>query len=258
MANHALLRYLQTADETAAEIQHSDHEAFLLLEECADYLDTLLDSGMSEFDDVVWPLAANAQFLFLSAVRTALSGHLTAIFPQLRTSLESACYALVTSTDAKTARLWGQRNKSKNKRSLHRAAFSSAVTHAVKIIGEKCNVMDQYISGLYETSIDYGGHPNPRSIVRHIRTSKEDPRRVGIGCLYGLGSQVDTGLMACLDFGAGIIYLLRVSMRLDPFPGNNDSFLAVFMARKMACADRLNGAPIEYSEDMYEPLDPSD
>lgn len=114
--------------------------------------------------------------------------------------------------------------------------------------------MGKYIDALYEGAIDYGAHPNPRSIVRHVTKSEENRR--GIGCLYGLGPEINAGLVACLDFGAGIIYLLRASMKLEPFPEGNDSFLATFIAKKMDCADLLNGSPIEYGDDMWDPFDP--
>lgn len=257
MATSTLFQYLQVADDTAAEVLNSNNEAFLLLEEGAEHLSELLRLPLDKTDDVVWPLAANACFLFFSAVRTALSGHPTAIFPLLRTSLESACYALVASTDEKAAPLWSQRNKSKNKKNLHRNAFSSAVPRAVKFIEDDCKEMAKYIDALYESSIDYGGHPNPRSIVRHVTKSEDSNSGIGMGCLYGLGPEVNAGLVACLDFSAGIIYLLRLSMKKEPFPEGNDSFLATFIAKKMECTDLLNGSPIEYGEAMWEPFDPT-
>lgn len=256
MANSTLLQYLEIADETAAEVRNSNNEAFLLLEECADHLNKLLRSPLKEADEVVWQLAANSCFVFFSAVRTAISGHPTAIFPLLRTALESACYALVASSDKKAALLWEQRNISKNKKNLHRNSFSPAVSNAIKLVEVDCETMGKYIDALYESAIDYGAHPNPRSIVRHVKKSEENKRDIDMGCLYGLGSEINAGLVACLDFGAGIIYLLRASMKLEPFPGGDDSFLATFITKKMECTDLLNGSPVEYGEDMWEPLDP--
>lgn len=255
MTNSALHRYLETANATSLEVQISNPEAIQLLDECVTHIDSLLNVEVDDFDGVVWPLAANTQFLYLAAIRIALSGHVTAIFPVLRTAIESACYALVTASDEKKASLWPERNKSKTKRDSHRAAFSPAVFKAISMIEENCDVMSRYIQGVYEASIDYGGHPNPRSIVRHLKTSKTDEDRVQFGCLYGPGTHLDTALMACLDFGAAIIYLLRMTLNLDPFPGNDDSFLARFMAKKNEYADHLNGSPIEYTSQMYEQLD---
>lgn len=71
-------------------------------------------------------LCMNAYYLFLASVRSAISGHVSGVFPLARSGLESACYAFLMKDDSALESVWIDRDKGDQQRSACRRAFTSA------------------------------------------------------------------------------------------------------------------------------------
>lgn len=85
--------YLGTADVIATALRKDGGPIMDLLYDCHQYFSKTLWRSGHGMSPVVAMLSLNAFMIYLAGVRVAMSGHVVAVFPVLRTALESACYA---------------------------------------------------------------------------------------------------------------------------------------------------------------------
>ncbi|ABO59773.1 hypothetical protein LA345_40465 (plasmid) [Burkholderia vietnamiensis] len=112
-------------------------------------------------------LSLNAFQILLAGGRIALTGHASAMFPVLRTALESACYAFMILARPELAQVWRERHESNSKMDKCRSTFSNAI----KVVSRECSWTPegkQRLLDTYQGMIDYGGHPNPHSIFHAV------------------------------------------------------------------------------------------
>jgi hypothetical protein len=154
----------------------------------------------------------NAFMLWLAAVRTAASGHAAAVFPLLRTSLESACYAFLMKDDPRLASVWLERHSAPEKMKLCRKEFTSAVKDVAA--GIECDQPGGggWILEAYDLLIDFGAHPNVKSVLGHLVFEKDrgdEYHRMNLVGVYGPGSlELRRALVACLDVGLAVAVVL--------------------------------------------------
>lgn len=158
-------------------------------------------------------LSMNAFMIYMSAIRMALTGHVAATYPLFRTALESACYAFLISQDKALGDVWANRHKSDKTQKKCRSVFTSAVSDAADQIAQipGHGGHGKWIKEGYQMAIDFGAHPNPKSIYHHI----QEPEDIGshylfnLAGLYPVGStEINRSLMACLDYGLLILVIL--------------------------------------------------
>ncbi len=112
--------------------------------------------------------------LLNAGIRIALTGHAAAIFPTLYTALESACYAYRMIEDEKLEKMWADRHQNAEKRASVENTFTSAVNDAARSINAQQAGSGAWIYDIYQPAIDFGAHPNPRSILLHLKFSPDD------------------------------------------------------------------------------------
>ena len=183
---------------------------------CA-FLQKDLLTGEQEVTPTTAFLFMNSYMLYQSSIATALTGHAAAIYPLLRTALESACYGYVMRTDTAIERIWLNRHDSEAATKTARKAFTSAVNDAADAIGvaKSHPGTAAIIKKAYQQAIDWGAHPNPRSILKHMQEPKDIGTHIQVDLtgLHSAGSlEYERSLLACLDFGMllgiGIIHSL--------------------------------------------------
>ncbi len=108
-------------------------------------------------------LANNSHSLLLAAGRIGLTGHANAMFPILRAALESASYCFLIVKNPALSEVWRDRHSSPSHKKACRRAFNSAV-QAVADYSKWTPEAKALITDTYESMIDHGAHPNPRSI----------------------------------------------------------------------------------------------
>lgn len=209
--------YMAAADETAAELLAGDDGLVAALRRYDDYLRRDLWAHMRT-SAIGFILQMNAYMVFLSGVRMALSGHSAAVFPLLRTALESAAYGLLIERDPALADVWTHRHRSEADKNACRKAFtfSQGINHLKGIAPE----IHDLAKLAYEGAIDFGAHPNLKGVAGHLSINENRPdgmTSVTLTSLYG-STHVETvrGLCACLDFGFAIIGMIALS---TPDPG---------------------------------------
>lgn len=157
-------------------------------------------------------LIMNAYLLFLSGAHTALQGHAAAVFPLLRTALENACYAFLIAKDSKLESVWFNRHQDEASKRASRAAFAPAVRNTAEAINVLQPQSGNIILECYESAIDFGGHPNPRGVVEHLRFTGTDQRgwiAISLTALHGpndFGTQ--RALIACLEFASTLALII--------------------------------------------------
>lgn len=213
-------RYMAAADETAAELLAGGDGLVSALRRYDDYLRRDLWAHVSRTSAIGFILQMNAYMVFLAGVRMALSGHPAAVFPLLRTALESAGYGLLIERDPALADVWTHRHRSKADKKACRKAFTfdQGIQHLKDIAPEIYDLAQL----AYEGAIDFGAHPNLKGVAGHLLIDENRPdgmTSVTLTSLYG-SAHVETvrGLCACLDFGFTIIGMIALAM---PDPGED-------------------------------------
>lgn len=198
-------------------------------------------------------LAMNSYTLLLSAVQQALSGHIVAVFPVVRTALESACYAYLIAHNEDMENTWINRHISKSKLQECRNMFS--VKKASDQLKEISSEMAEYLIACYDATIDFGAHPNQRSVFNHVKAiDKVDGRYRGLeltGVYCRNSWHVNYGLIVCTEIGQAIAFLLAASSKNHPLIHNRLEVFQAWLEEKNNMIDSFNGEPINYEGPMY-------
>ncbi len=203
-------------------------------------------------------LMINAYTMLLAGIREALSGHVVCVFPIVRAALESACYAYLIANDATKADVWLERHSSDNAVKRCRNVFTAK--KAVDIL--KCSdpVMADYVWGYYEASIDFGAHPNTKSVIGHL----SDSGSVGEGLhgfeltsVYGENSwQVNHALFVCVEAGQAIAYLIAASIANHPLIHERSTVFKCWVDAKNRMVEELTGEACDRSTPVYSSVSP--
>jgi len=187
-------------------------------------------------------LAMNSYMMLSNAIHQSLSGHMVAVFPVVRTALESACYAYLTSSDEKMEAIWFNRGKSKTATGRCRDAFT--IGAAIAKLKQASPDMADYVKKLYDSTIEYGAHPNIKSISHHLRDKGliNDAFRVftHVG-VYGENSRnVNSALLLCVETGHAIAFLLSLSAKGHPFVNSRLDIFEEWIDKTHKMADELD------------------
>lgn len=199
--------YLNGADETTRTLLAENGPLIQALRQTHDFFPRVLWAHSKQRGAVSQIVAMNSFMLFLAGARTALSGHQAAIFPILRTALEAACYSYLMSEDENLERVWLNRHDSPEALRACRRTFGKAVSHTAKALNEIQTGSGEIVTEAYDAAIDFGGHPNVRSVFGHVSLTEpnEDEVMVTLAGLYSADNiEVSRSLLACLDFGQAI------------------------------------------------------
>lgn len=199
--------YIAAGNETTAQLLSSGSSLVAAIEQFEDFFRSFLWSADDiEMSPTQALLSSHAFMTYLSAARMALSGHPASTYPLFRASLEAACYAFIMSQDDTLERIWNDRHDSEEASKKCRQRFTPAVKETARVFDDAQpgrGFADQ-INEAYQASIDFGAHPNPRSIYHHVRLPEwtGDKQLVELIGLYGPDNfEVKRSLLACLDHG---------------------------------------------------------
>lgn len=209
--NLSLDEYVRNGNANTDGLLAGHHPLMPLVRRYYDFFATTLWSEGQHVAEVPMFLSTNAFMIWTSGVRMAMSGHETAVYPLFRTALESACYALLITLKPELEAVWSDRDKGDAERKASRKAFGGAVAEAIKRLEAQQAGMGDFISSLYETSIDYGAHPNTRAIRNHVQVTPptEEQRRFDQGSIYpGDSFQVFRALVSTVEYARGIALVL--------------------------------------------------
>lgn len=160
--------YLVAADEVQAEFAQVHPEWMDVLRECDAIWRTEVFGEDIDLSPTAGSLFVYTYYYWLAALRIALSGHASAVYPVLRTSLESACYGYLIAKQPALADIWLERDRNDDTRKRFRRAFGQGVSEMAKH-PDVAPDLSTAISDMYQAAIAFGGHPNPRGILDHLQ-----------------------------------------------------------------------------------------
>ena len=207
-----LLYFIQVADKT-------EHETLDAVNEAVKQLDAIdaLYRRFIEGAGVVSPATAailllNAHANWRAAIRLSLSGQLPPVFMTLRGAIESALYANAMVRDRKLETIWLDRHKSVEARNRCKNAFTiKAMLKALAVAQNE--QFAALIADHYAATIDFGAHPNSRSILSHLRIAElaSGDHAIEMAYIHGHGA-VETRqcLVACAEVGLGLLLIALI------------------------------------------------
>jgi hypothetical protein len=121
----------------------------------------------------------------LAACRHALSGQVGEAYVVLRVCLENALYGLYISGDHQRQQTWLRRHDDETSMNKVKREFTVAnvMAHLEAIDKRSAEIAQK----LYDTSIDYGGHPNERSITSQVTITSDDNSHNFSASLFSTG-----------------------------------------------------------------------
>ncbi len=143
-------------------------------------VDAALSKASKHLDNTVDLISGlflmKARASFLGASRLVMSGQLPEAYMLLRSCLENALYGFKIWKCPESAEVWLRRHDDdehdEKSKWLCREVFSHG--SLIRLLGEHDQSLVEKIRKLYDHSIDYGAHPNERSLSSSVRITDNE------------------------------------------------------------------------------------
>lgn len=178
-------------------------------------IDDLYNSLFEEMGSYIKPAIAavlilNGHACLRSAISLALGGQIIPVFMSLRGTLESMMYANAIVANPDLGDVWLHRDKDKAAREKCKDEF--AIWKMFKFLKETLNPdFSEGIRDIYDSTIDFGAHPNSKSLLSSLRLDSEasdSHHHLDLAYIHGHTSfQTRQALVACADVGAQAFYI---------------------------------------------------
>jgi hypothetical protein len=109
---------------------------------------------------------------YLGALRMSLAGQLPESFMLMRGCLETSLYGLHMFVNPSDAEIWINRHDSV--KSLAKVKSTFTIRNVLETLKTKDRSLEESIGKLYDTTIDFGGHPNERAILSMMEFKTRD------------------------------------------------------------------------------------
>lgn len=201
LSEQGLRNYLDVA-EAASDIGRRSHD--ILIERCVS-VDSLIGRATCSVQETVTIPASllnlNSRLFYCASVQTALTGHVSAIYPALRACLESACYAESIVYEPTLGDVWIERHKDGDARKKCRKSFgANLVRNAGRRLQTILEGADSLIIDTYERHIDLGAHPNPAGVVLGMQIG-ETPDNWIVNLAGPTSQMIEPCLLECFETG---------------------------------------------------------
>ena len=206
MAEGILSGFLTAARTSEAEILAKHPKMVDLLEKVTDALQRM--TGTEALSNSQAPVASllllNSYSLYLSAVRIALSGQSPPLFAVLRACLESSLYAVIAAQSDENRKIWLERHED-----IGRCRKTYTKEAATKYLQTVDPNLANFVTEHYGTMIEFGAHPNVRSVVHHVSFKKQEKlETMSLAILHNATSIIVLqSLMACFELGTCVLWL---------------------------------------------------
>jgi hypothetical protein len=199
MSDPGLRAFLKAANENEADCLEQ-HSTFINYIDKIDGLFRKLISVEMKGDPITATLFMNAHASFLAASRLAISGQLPPTFMTLRGALESALFGLIASQNGEIRAVWLNRDQN-----LDRSRRLYTARNGLKLLKNDPN-LQAGATEAYELTIEFGAHPNARSVIAHLTLGA--PNGVSLTILQSISSvEAVRAIVACIETGLIIIQI---------------------------------------------------
>lgn len=210
--------YFEVANEVSSSVRKNEGPAMRLVLEVDELIRERLFGVDIDLGIHPMNLTLASYYSFLAAVRVAISGQAAGVFPLLRQGLECACYAYRMTEDEQLVDIWLRRHKDAEHEKFCRKSFGSAVSDTSRSIGQKQAELGTLVSELNQASIDFGGHPNLKSVLPHMSLKDlEEHVEVALVCLYDANDRhIQFNLIACAETGIACAFVAALAAKNHP------------------------------------------
>lgn len=163
-------------------------------------------------------LLLNAHSSLRASVRLALSGQLLPVFMTLRGSVESALYGHAMVVNPSLKDIWLNRDKNKKSREACRSEFSAAKMFRCLENAHTKEFANQ-VRDMYDSTIDFGAHPNSRSMIASTNVEKaaDGPSYLDFAYIHGDRSfELKQALTACAEVSLAVFFVFLLAHQKHP------------------------------------------
>lgn len=215
MASRSGIRsYLAAASSSEQESLEEHKDIVAYIDQLDDLFRKLVTGKSYSRHPAAGFLGMNAHAAYLAAVSSALRGQFPPTFMILRGCIESALYSFLISLDKDEGDIWLKRREHPE---IAKAKFNA--NRAIQKL-EPCDPnLAAMAKGAYQWAIEFGAHPNPRSIIDHIRNNDSHPDEYAFSLIYIQSPEsvaVIRCLSACVENGCMAAAVIRQSMLKHP------------------------------------------
>lgn len=154
-------------------------------------------------DDIAALLFLRCHAAYRATCEHALAGQVADTFPQIRACLEYAGYALHIHKQPDRGEMWLRRHD--DEASMKAVKNEFTVSNIRVTIGKSNQQAAKVFDELYQRAIDFGAHPNERSVTGSLAIEKHEDRTMyqqiylhgdGLALVHGLKTTAQTGVCA--------------------------------------------------------------
>jgi hypothetical protein len=166
------------------------------------------DGWLNPVDEIGAMLLLRSHSAFRAAAGLACAGQVAEAFAVNRSMLEFAAYALHLHKNVPERTVWLNRHVDAASMEASRNALSH---NKVRKTVEACDrAKGKRFEDLYQIMIDFGGHPNERSVTGNMKMVEEPDRRTMLAImLHGDGWALDHGLVQTARCGMCSLDILQ-------------------------------------------------
>lgn len=169
-----LSAYLEDANGNRFATFFNKRQEYALLSEIDDCFTRIGENLINPKGLIEALLLLRSHSAFRTACGCAMAGQATDTYPLIRTTLEYAGYALFVQGDHKAQELWLRRHEGAGALAAVRKHFQSG--SIVREIKKKDKELGHIYEGLYNVTIDFGAHPNERSVTGSLAILKGEEK----------------------------------------------------------------------------------
>ena len=149
---------------------------------------------------------------FLAAIRLAMSGQLSESYAILRVAIEQAWYALHIAKDPQApnrSTMWLCRHDDDASKAKCKSEFS---VQRVRSTHEALDpITADLLHQLYETTIDFGAHPNQRGLLSSMRRAEtQTDTTYQVGILHPEPVARSLSLKTCVEVAVGVLKVFQL------------------------------------------------
>ncbi|WP_315805618.1 MULTISPECIES: hypothetical protein [unclassified Bradyrhizobium] len=208
-ANDDLTKFLQETHQQQNATFHNKKAATARLVAIDELFVRISKHWVNPPSEVEAMLLLRCHAAMRAAAGEAMAGQAVECYRQCRGMLENAAYAVHIRRDPSLATVWLNRHQDEagmkaSKKAFQHVAVAASVTAANRHAGQR-------FEDLYQRCIDWGGHPNERSVTGNMKIIDEPDRRLMLAImLHGDGIELDTALRTTAQCGMVSLELLQV------------------------------------------------
>jgi len=169
-----LTSFIQMATNNIIATFHNKKREFNMLKDIDSFFQAVIDNLLNAPDLLAGMLFLRAHSAYRAACRMSLSGQIPEAFVLLRSCIEYSLYALHINRNPEAGDKWINRHE--NNEALQYARNEFQFKNVIKTLETIDPSICRTSRLLYERSIDFGAHPNERSITSSLKIIEEGDR----------------------------------------------------------------------------------